>query len=43
MHDVILSKAITFVILKANYVVISVNEVTIVDPQKWMNIHIYVI
>jgi len=40
MYDVVLSKVV-FIILKANYVVINVDEVTIVDVQHWINIHAY--
>jgi hypothetical protein len=40
MYDVVLSKVV-FIILKVNYVVINVDEVTIVDVQHWINIHAY--
>jgi hypothetical protein len=40
MHDVVLLKAI-FIISNINYVVVSANEVTIVDVQQWINIHVY--
>jgi hypothetical protein len=40
MHDVVLSKVV-FIILKVNYVVINVDEVTIVDVQHWIYIHAY--
>jgi hypothetical protein len=41
MHDVVFSKTM-FIILKANYVVGSVNDVTTIDALHWMNIRIYV-
>jgi hypothetical protein len=41
MHDVVLPKAM-IVISKANYVVVSANEVTIVGVQQWINIKAYV-
>jgi hypothetical protein len=41
MHDVALSKTLSM-ILKVNFVVVSVNEVTIVDAQQWISIHGYV-
>jgi hypothetical protein len=40
MHDVVLFKA-GFIILKVNYVVINVDELSIVDVQHWINIHAY--
>jgi hypothetical protein len=42
MHDVALSKMLSM-ILEANFVVVNVNEVTIVDVQQWINIHGYVV
>jgi hypothetical protein len=41
MHDVVLSKML-FMISKANFVVVSVDEVTTIDVQYWINIHGYV-
>jgi hypothetical protein len=41
MHDVVLSKAMV-VISSVIYVVVSVDEMTIVDAQQWINIHAYV-
>jgi len=41
MHDVALSKMLSM-ILEVNFVVVSVNKVTIVDAQQWINIHGYV-
>ncbi len=41
MHDVIFSKAMA-IISSVIYVVVSVDEMTIVDAQQWINIHAYV-
>jgi hypothetical protein len=41
MHDVALSKMLSM-ILEVNFFVVSVNKVTIVDAQQWINIHGYV-
>jgi hypothetical protein len=41
MHDVVFSKTM-FIILEANYVVGSANDVTTIDALHWMNIHIHV-
>jgi hypothetical protein len=40
MHDVVLLKAIS-IISNVNYVV-SVDEMTTIDVQQWINIHAYV-
>ncbi len=40
MHDVVLLK-VMYVISSVNYVVVSVDEVTIIDAQQWINIHAY--
>jgi hypothetical protein len=41
MHDVAIFKMLSM-ILKVNFVVVNVNEVTIVDAQQWISIHGYV-
>jgi hypothetical protein len=40
MHDVVILKAI-FIISSANYVVVSADEMTNIDVQQWINIHVY--
>jgi len=41
MHDVVLFKT-SSMILKANFVVVSADEMTAIDAQQWINIHGYV-
>jgi hypothetical protein len=41
MHDVVFSKMLSM-ISKANFLVVSAYEVTIVDVQWWISIHGYV-
>jgi hypothetical protein len=40
MHDVVFLK-VMYVISSVNYVVVSADEVTIIDAQQWINIHAY--
>jgi hypothetical protein len=41
MHDVVLPKTMS-IIFKVNFVVVNVDEITIIVVYWWINIHIYV-